>query len=135
MELRAANKKERKEGFMWVLWIIIIILFVGFFPKTCGKINSDSLTDSKCIGVKAPFIKSENNWCYGVCIQKSIKTTNTALNLTETNPEASGLISGLMSSFSSLLKPLVIILMVMAIVKLIDSFKKRKTNMVVYKKL
>ena len=135
MELKEIKNENKKNRFMWILWVIIIILFVGFFPKSCGKNDSNLTIDSKCIGIKGPFINTNNNWCYGICIEKSIKENKTISNITKTNSEASGIISNLTSSFSGLLRPLIIILMIIALVKIIDSIKKRKSNTVIYKKI
>jgi hypothetical protein len=50
--------KKAGASLLWrLLIIVVLVLFVLFFPKTCGKTDFVStVTEYSCQGISAPFI-------------------------------------------------------------------------------
>ena len=127
---------------IWWIWILLIILLILIFPKTCGKANfiSDT-TEYKCGGLQAPFISLNNNpnssynWCYGICFEKSIKqkinqTGNQSAYQGENVPS---FLSGTSDSLIKIIPGLILIIFIIVILRWIGSFKKNKSETIVYR--
>lgn len=130
---------------MWILYLILFILFVVFFPKTCGQTDYIStITEYSCQGISAPFIniRTNYNWCYGVCIEKSIDSLGLNDNPGYSNQTDNSVNEEVLGPFAGLKKVLVEkgpvligIFFLIGILKWIGSLKARKSNLVVYKKI
>lgn len=120
----------------WIIWVILILLFVGLFPKTCGKISNNPIEiNYNCIGTKAPFINSNNySWCYGVCIETSKEKAQNKTIETVKKTGADPLINDIISTLSKLVYPMIIIFIIIATIKYVNNLRKKKTE-VIYKKI
>jgi len=132
------SKKAEISGSWWIFLIIILILFVVFFPKTCGKIDFISeVTEFSCQGIDAPFINIKNNysWCYGICWEKSIEEKQINNKIDTSQEEVLGPFAGLKKVLIEKGPILLGIVFLIGILKWMGSLKARKSNLVVYKKI
>jgi hypothetical protein len=135
--------KYKKAGVMLIIYLILFILFVVFFPKTCGQTDYISKTTKfNCQGIEAPFINVKTNysWCYGICMEKSIQASDQ--NQSSQNKTSDSVNDSALGPFTELKKvliekgPILIgIIFLAGILKWIGSLRARKSNLVVYKKV
>ncbi|MCX6749910.1 MAG: hypothetical protein NTZ83_00465 [Candidatus Pacearchaeota archaeon] len=69
----------------WWFWLIILVVLIFLFPKSCGGSGSTNLyvgtTDCSCFGIKGDSLM--NRWtmdasttsCYGICLKSTCETT------------------------------------------------------------
>lgn len=121
----------------WWIWILVILLLVLVFPKTCGRTNYvSSVIDYNCKGIQAPFFSNINdkyNWCYGICIEKTIKKEFNQTNET-VKSSAPAFVSDISKPIMGILYPLAIILIAIGMLKIISSLKGKKPNIIIYRK-
>jgi len=121
----------------WWIWILVILLLVIIFPKTCGRTDYvSSVIKYSCTGLQAPFFSNINdkyNWCYGICFEKTIKKESSQTNET-TKQSTPAFVSDIYKSLKGVLYPLVIILVIIGILKYISGLKGKKSNIIIYRK-
>ncbi|MEK6859215.1 MAG: hypothetical protein AABX54_00220 [Nanoarchaeota archaeon] len=111
----------------WWLWLILILLLIAIFPKTCGKTDFISTAiEYECLGINAPFINLNTNfsWCYGVCFEKSIADkTGSQAAIQDNNSPA--IITEFMSPLLKIFPLLIGIIILILVLQWIGPLRKR----------
>lgn len=111
----------------WIIWIILILLLILTFPKSCGHKIPSEFVEYTCAGFQTPFLsqieKSENpqKWCSGICFSKTKKMIEP--NKTEEDITKSPL-GGITEPFVKIISVLILIFIVITILKWVSSIKK-----------
>ncbi|VVB78599.1 Uncharacterised protein [uncultured archaeon] len=121
-----------------IVWILLIVLLVLVFPKSCGRTDQLSKAiEYSCMGLNAPFFSNLNsnyNWCYGICLEKSIKQEIPTNQTDQSNPGAgSGFLSDFVDSIKKVALPLLLIFVTLGVIKFLSSLKGKK-SIIVYRK-
>jgi hypothetical protein len=120
----------------WWFWLLITVLVVFIFPKTCGSPEVNERTEHHCVGIplfasKAIYSNKTYNWCSGVCL--AVDAPPVERNETE-EEEGPRFITGMISDVEKLILPLVGIFVLIAVIAWIGSMtKKDKTEIRVVK--
>jgi hypothetical protein len=108
----------------WCFWIIIILLVIWFFPKSCALDNENIKTT--CIGITLPYDAISNSgekfeWCSGYCKEDDLNKKISESDLLDEPEDSPSSISFMFKSFKSTLPFLVVIAIVIGVIAGIQS--------------
>ena len=115
-----------------MLWILIIILLVVSFPKSCGDNTPEvnKTVEASCIGLELPFTtktasSKEIKWCSGFCSEKDIPKAKIESEEEKTTSSAPDFIGGFVKPLKKAVIPIILIFGIIMIIKWMGSMKKK----------
>jgi len=113
----------------WVFWIILILLLILIFPKTCGTKNNKENLDYQCKGIKLSFLTRNSNnsyyWCSGFCTTNKKQMINSSLNLNQQNDNEPKVVKGIFQNVAKWLIPIILIFLAFFLLNWLKKLKNK----------